>query len=46
LSGSRLLGFRRLLLGGQEKVSLEGTLVNNYSNLKRIFNFGVKLRTA
>jgi transposase len=40
------LGFRRFLLRGQEKVSLEWNLVSTSYNLKRLFNLGMKLGTA
>ena len=40
------LGFRRFLLRGQEKVSLEWTLISTSYNLKRLFKLGMKLGTA
>ena len=40
------LGFRRFLLRGQEKVSLEWTLISTSYNLKRLYNLGMKLGTA
>jgi transposase len=40
------LGFRRFLLRGQEKVSLEWTLVSTSYNLKRLFNLGMSLQRA
>ena len=40
------LGFRRFLLRGQEKVSLEWSLVSTSYNLKRLFNLGMKLGKA
>lgn len=39
-----VLGFRRFLLRGLEKVNLEWTLVNTSYNLKRLFNLGMRLR--
>jgi peptidoglycan hydrolase-like protein with peptidoglycan-binding domain len=38
------LGFRRFLLRGLEKVSLEWTLVSTSYNLKRLFNMGMKIK--
>ena len=38
------IGFRRFLLRGQEKVSLEWTLVTTSYNLKRLFNLGMSLQ--
>ena len=40
------IGFRRFLLRGQEKVSLEWTLVSTSYNLKRLFNLGMSLQRA
>ena len=40
------LGFRRFLLRGQEKVSLEWTLISTSYNLKRLFKLGLKLGAA
>lgn len=41
-----VIGFRRFLLRGQEKVSLEWTLVSTSYNLKRLFNLGMSLKRA
>ena len=40
------IGFRRFMLRGQAKVSLEWTLVTTSYNLKRLFNLGMKLVTT
>lgn len=40
------LGFRRFLLRGCEKVSLEWGLVSTSYNLKRLFNLGMRLKRA
>ena len=40
------IGFRRFLLRGQEKASLEWTLVTTSYNLKRLFNLGMSLQKA
>ena len=40
------IGFRRFLLRGQEKASLEWTLVTTSYNLKRLFNLGTSLQRA
>ena len=39
-----VLGFRRFLLRGREKVSLEWELVSTSYNLKRLFNLGMRLK--
>jgi transposase len=39
-----VIGFRRFLLRGKEKVSLEWTLVNTSYNLKRLFNLGMSFQ--
>ena len=41
-----VLGFRRFLLRGLEKVNLEWTLVNTSYNLKRLFNLGMRPKRA
>lgn len=41
-----VMGFRRFLLRGLEKVNLEWTLVSTSYNLKRLFNLGVRLKSA
>ncbi|MGB5803181.1 transposase [Haloferula sp.] len=41
-----VMGFRRFMLRGLEKVNLEWTLVSTSYNLKRLFNLGVRLRSA
>ena len=41
-----VLGFRRFLLRGLEKVNLEWTLVNTSYNLKRLFNLGMRIKSA
>jgi hypothetical protein len=40
------IGFRRFLLRGTEKASLEWTLVTTSYNLKRLFNLGMSLQRA
>lgn len=40
------IGFRRFLLRGAEKASLEWTLVTTSYNLKRLFNLGMSLQRA
>ena len=40
------IGFRRFLLRGQEKASLEWTLVTTSYNLKRLFNLSTSLQRA
>jgi len=40
------IGFRRFLLRGKAKVSLEWTLVTTSYNLKRLFNLGMRLATT
>ena len=40
------LGFRRFLLRGQEKVSLEWWLVSTSYNLRRLFDLGMSLGKA
>ena len=40
------LGFLRFLQRGQEKVSLEWSLVSTSYYLKRLFNLGIKLGAA
>ena len=40
------IGFRRFLLRGREKASLEWTLVTTSYNLKRLFNLGMSLPRA
>ena len=40
------IGFRRFMLRGQAKVSLEWTLVTTSYNLKRLFNLGMRLTTT
>jgi transposase len=41
-----VLGFRRFLLRGLEKVNLEWTLVSTSYNLKRLFNLGMRMKMA
>jgi hypothetical protein len=41
-----VLGFRRFLLRGLEKVNLEWTLVSTSYNLKRLFNLGMRIKPA
>jgi hypothetical protein len=41
-----VLGFRRFLLRGLEKVNLEWTLVSTSYNLKRLFKLGMRLQAA
>lgn len=41
-----VLGFRRFMLRGKEKASLEWTLVSTAYNLKRLFGLGARLRPA
>lgn len=41
-----VLGFRRFLLRGLEKVDLEWTLVTTSYNLKRLFNLGMRIKGA
>jgi hypothetical protein len=41
-----VLGFRRFLLRGQEKVSLEWELVSTSYNLKRLFKLGMSFKGA
>ena len=40
------LGFRRFLMRGLEKTDLEWTLVTMAYNLKRLFNLGMRVKTA
>ena len=40
------IGFRRFMLRGLEKVSLEWTLVSLSYNLRRLHNLGAVLKTA
>ena len=40
------MGFRRLLLRGQEKAALEWSLVTTAYNLKRLFGLGMKVARA
>jgi hypothetical protein len=40
------LGFRRFLMRGLEKTELEWTLVTTAYNLKRLFNLGMRVKTA
>jgi transposase len=40
------IGFRRFLLRGKEKASLEWTLVTTSYNLKRLFNLGMAIKRA
>lgn len=40
------IGFRRFLLRGEEKVSLEWTLVSTSDNLRRVCNLGMSLQRA
>lgn len=40
------LGFRRFSMRGMEKTQLEWTLVTMAYNLKRLFNLGVRVKTA
>jgi hypothetical protein len=40
-----VLGFRRFLLRGRDKVGLEWTLVTTAYNLKRLFTLGMQLQT-
>jgi hypothetical protein len=39
-----VLGFRRFLLRGLDKVNLEWTLVSTSYNLKRLFNMGMRIK--
>ena len=41
-----VLGFRRFLLRGIEKVNLEWTLVSTSYNLKRLFNLGMRIKAG
>lgn len=41
-----VLGFRRFLLRGLEKVDLEWTLVTTSYNLKRLFKLGMRIKAA
>jgi transposase len=41
-----VLGFRRFLLRGLEKVNLEWTLVSTSYNLKRLFKLGMRMKAA
>lgn len=41
-----VLGFRRFLLRGLEKVNLEWTLVSTSYNLKRLFKLGMRLKAG
>lgn len=41
-----VLGFRRFMLRGMDKASLEWTLVSTAYNLKRLFGLGAQLRPA
>ncbi len=40
------MGFRRFMLRGLEKVSLEWTLVTTSYNLRRLFNLGMRMPKA
>ena len=41
-----VLGFRRFLLRGLEKVNLEWSLVSTSYNLKRLFNLGMRIKAS
>jgi len=41
-----VIGFRRFLMRGLEKVNLEWTLVSTSYNLKRLFNLGMRVKPA